>query len=289
VKFAFPARIIGALLALTLAGCSTLRTAYDNAPTLLYWWLDGYVDFDDSQKPLVRDSLARLHAWHRQQELPAWIELLQRMQQLGGGAISPELACHLAGQLRARLLALAPPVAEGLARVAPTLQAPQLRRLADRLEENNQNWRQQWLDGSPAQLLQRRLERAVERYEDFYGSLSDAQKDLLRQQLAGSGFDARIAWAERLRRQQDLLRVLQEHRGSDRAAHIQAEMLALLQRSFVQSPDAQYQRQFDRVWQSACATLAAVHNSASAAQRRHLLAQLRGYEDDLRALMRQGR
>jgi hypothetical protein len=36
-------------LALALGGCSALRLSYNNAPTLLYWWLDGYADFDKSQ------------------------------------------------------------------------------------------------------------------------------------------------------------------------------------------------------------------------------------------------
>lgn len=283
-------RIIGPLLALALAGCSAVRTGYDNAPTLLYWWLDRYVDFSDAQKPLVRDSLAALHAWHRQQELPAYAELLARMQPLARGHVSPDLVCHFTEQIRARIERLAEQTADGLARVAPTLTAQQLRRLAERLEDNNEKWREEWLDGTPEELLQRRYQRALDRYENFYGTLSDAQKSLLRQGLAQSGFDARLAWAERLRRQQDLLRVLQQHRGSgsDRAAAVQADMRALLQRS-LQSPEPAYQRQTERVLQSGCATLAAIHNSASPAQRRHLQDKLRDYEDDFRALARQGR
>jgi hypothetical protein len=35
-----------------------------------YWWLDGYLDFDSDADPKVRDELAQLLAWHRQNELP---------------------------------------------------------------------------------------------------------------------------------------------------------------------------------------------------------------------------
>ena len=31
---------------LLLAGCSAVRLAYNQAPDLMYWWLNGYVDFD---------------------------------------------------------------------------------------------------------------------------------------------------------------------------------------------------------------------------------------------------
>src|ERR1700709_1846516 len=44
------------LLALA-SGCSTLRIAYDAAPKLTYWWLDGYVDFNDAQVPRVHEAL----------------------------------------------------------------------------------------------------------------------------------------------------------------------------------------------------------------------------------------
>lgn len=280
---AFLPRIIGALLLVLLAGCSAVRTGYNSAPTLLYWWLDGYVDFSEAQAGAVRADLAALHAWHRREELPAYADLLNRLQQLAGGSVSPELACSFVAQVRQHMQRLNERSADSMARLVPTLQPAQLQRLAQQFEKNNQKWRGEWLDGTPAELLERRLERTVERYEDFYGRLSEAQKTLLRQRLASSGFDARTAWAERLRRQQDMLRIFQEHRGSDRPAHVKAEVLALLQRN-LDSPDPGYRAQFERMLSEGCQTLALLHNSSSAAQRQHLIEKLRGYEADFRAL-----
>jgi hypothetical protein len=280
---AFLTRIIGALLLVLLAGCSSVQTGYRNAPTLLYWWLDSYVDFNAAQDPPVRESLAALHAWHRQQELPAYADLLGRMQQQAGGPVSPELVCTYTRQVRGHLQRLIAQSTDGLARLVPTLEEEQLRHLAQKFEKNNQKWREEWLDGTPAELLERRLERTVDRYEDFYGDLTDAQITLLRQRLAASGFDARTAWAERLRRQQDMLRVFQEHRGATRPAHVKAEMLALVQRN-LDSPEPVYRAQFEGMLKEGCQTLALLHNSASAAQRRHLIERLRRYESDFRTL-----
>jgi hypothetical protein len=278
-----PPRIIGALLLVLLGGCSAVKTGYDNAPTLLYWWLDSYVEFDDAQARQVRDSLAAVHAWHRQHELPAYATLLDRMQQLAGGAVSPELVCHFTGQVRTHIQRLAERSVDGMARVAPTLQEAQLREMARKFEQNNRQWREEWLDGTPAELLERRLERTLERYEDFYGRLSDAQRQLLSMRLAASSFDAGLFWAERLRRQQDLLRVFREHRGAGEAATVKAAMLALARRN-LDSPEPAYRDQFERMLQEGCQTMALLHNSASAAQRRHLVGKLRDYEADLRAL-----
>ena len=67
--------IIGTLMllltALNLSGCSTTRLAYNNAPTLAYWWLDAYFDFDSSQSLRMRNDLQSLQDWHRQEKLPA--------------------------------------------------------------------------------------------------------------------------------------------------------------------------------------------------------------------------
>ncbi len=279
----FLIRIIGALLLVLLAGCSSVQTGYRNAPTLLYWWLDSYVDFTDAQDPPVRAGLAALHSWHRQQELPAYAEQLSRMQQLAGGNVTPELVCTFVQQVRGHLQRLAGQSANGLARLVPTLEDEQLRLMAQKFEKNNQQWREEWLDGTPAELLERRLERTVDRYEDFYGRLSDAQLALLRQRLAASSFDARQSWAERLRRQQDMLRVFQEHRGAERAAHVKAEMLALMQRT-LDTPEPASRARTERLLQEGCETLAALHNSVSATQRRHLIERLRRYETDFRTL-----
>ena len=277
-------RIIGALLLVFLGGCSAVKIGYNNAPTLVYWWLDGYVDFNDAQAVQVRDSLAALQAWHRRNELPAYAELLRQMQRLASGPVTPQQVCDVSDQIRMRVQSLGEQAAKGMSRVVPTLQPEQLRHLALQFDKHNQTWREEWLDGTPAELAARRLKKAVERAEDFYGRLEEPQLALLRQGIAQSGFDARLAWRERLRRQQDMLQVFREHGTADRAAHVKAEILALQQRNLY-SPDLAYRAQLERMVQDSCRTLAALHNSASAAQRRQLQEKLQDYEADLQALI----
>ncbi len=281
-------RIISAtLLTLVLSGCSTVQTAYNSAPTLLYWWLDGYFDFDDSQSRPVRQSIETLQAWHRREELPAYARLLQGLQQQALDDTSPAQVCATLAQARVHLQRLGGQSAEALALLAPTLQPEQLRHLARQFEKHNQKWREEWLDGSPEELLDRRFKRTLERYEDFYGRLGERQRALLRQRLADSGFDARLAWSERLRRQQDLLRVLQEHRNGERPAHVKAEMLALVQRS-LEPPEPAVRDHFEQLLRQGCQTLASLHNSSSVEQRRRLADRLRAYGADLRALAAAG-
>ena len=276
-------RIIGALLLVLLAGCSAVQTGYNHAPSLAYWWLDGYIDFNADQAEPVRASLDSMQAWHRKTELPAYVDLLRRLQQLAPGEVNADQVCAATTEVRTFLQQLGGQAAEGMARFAPTVQPDQLRHLTRQFEKHNLRWREEWLDGTPQELLQRRLKRTLDRYEDFYGRLDENQRTLLRTRLTTSGFDPQLAWAERQRRQQDLLRVLQEHRAGDRLAHIKAEMLALVERSLT-PPDPVMRAGFERMLRDSCRTLADLHNSTSPAQRQRLEQKLRSYETAFQAL-----
>lgn len=277
-------RIIGALLLVLLGGCSAVKIGYNNAPSLVYWWLDSYIDFNDAQTAQVRDSLATLQTWHRQTELPAYADLLRQIQRVASGPVTPRQVCEFSDQIRLRVQRLGEQASDGMSRLVPTLKPEQLRHLALQFDKHNRTWREEWLDGTPAELAARRLKKAEERAQSFYGRLEEAQLAILRQSVSSPTFDARLAWRERLRRQQDLLQVFREHGNSDRAAHVKAEILALLQRN-LNSPDAAYQAQFERLVVESCANMAALHNSTSAAQRRHLQDKLQDYEADARALI----
>lgn len=280
-------RIIGLLLLpalLMLGGCSTTRLGYEQAPMLLTWWLDGYLDLDSPQAAQARQQLQAVQGWHRRQELPAYVALLRQMQTLGAAPVSAPQVCALVEPLRTAAQRLAVETSPLAASLLPTLTPAQQQHLAAQLDKRDREWREEWLDGSPAERLERRLKKARERAEDFYGRLSDAQRNLLRQRLAESTLDIQLSWRERQRRQQDLLALVREHAGSHRASHVQAEWLAWWQRS-LDSPDAAYRAQLARLQTEACENLAELHNLATPSQRQRLLAKLQGYEADLRSLM----
>ncbi|MEN9888986.1 MAG: hypothetical protein RL559_1023, partial [Pseudomonadota bacterium] len=86
--------------ALALSGCSALKVGYEQSPTLLYWWLDSHVDFTDAQTPRAREALGQLQAWHRRQELPAYVALLARMASLAEGPVTEAQACQISQEVQ---------------------------------------------------------------------------------------------------------------------------------------------------------------------------------------------
>lgn len=275
------ARIIGVLIAgFALAACSTLKLAYNNLPELSYWWLDGYLDFDGAQTPRVRDDLAELLAWHRRHELPRLVELLRAAQALAPEDITPQQACEFAGQIRERLLAVAVQAEGPGTGLALSLGEAQLQQLERKYAKNNTEYRKEWLERSRARWQEKRYEQFLERYEDFYGRLEPAQRELLKQQVAESRFDPPAFDAERRRRQQEVLALLRRFQTERTPpAEARAAIHAYVLRIAQPLPGPWRERQ-QTLQQEGCRNMAALHNSTSAAQREQAVRRLRAYERD---------
>ena len=277
--------IIGVLLlALSLGGCSAVRLGYNNAPHMAYWWLDRYFDFDSAQGDRLRADLDATLDWHRQQELPL---LAQQFDRLQGDAARPVTAtqlCAVYASLRERAEAPVWYLVPALAAIAPSLQKTQLDHLAREYDKRNREWRDEWMDGTPAERLEQRVKQLVERAESFYGTLEPAQRSAITAVIRQSGYDPALQYRERLLRQQDTLQTLRGLTSTPpAAARAQADIRALLERT-LHSPDPAYRPYRDQQDAANCAALAALHNSATERQRAKLIETLRAYADDARAL-----
>lgn len=282
------ARIIGVLVAgAALAACSALKLAYNNLPEVGYWWLDSYVDFDNAQTPQVREELRQLQAWHRRDELPKVAALLQQARSLAPADLTPAQVCALFDAAQSRLLAVAERAGTAGAALALSLNEAQLDHLARKYERINADYRKEWLDRRPDQQRDRRYEQFLDRSEDFYGRLDTGQRDFLRQQVERSAFDPREVDSERRQRQQEVLSLLgrfQAEKPSPAAA--QAALHAYTVRIAEPPPGPSRDRR-QALRHESCASIAALHNQTSAAQREQAARRLQRYESDLRDLAAQ--
>lgn len=274
------------LAMLWLQGCSAIKLGYQQLPTLSYWWLDNYLSFSDSQTPRIKDSLDKLHRWHRQQELPLYVSLLNRAAQSSQSDIQAQDVCALwtQGQTRADRL-----VQEALRQTGPVIasfSSRQLNHLTRHFDLKNEEWENKWLRGTREERLKQRLNTTVERYNDFYGELTPAQTLLLQNQIAGSEWRPEWGLQQRKRQQQDLLSALQKiHQQSLSQPQLEAELFAVWQR-WTQPPLASDAALAQKVQAQNCQNLADFHNSTSAEQRQRAARRLRSYERDLLDLMR---
>jgi len=279
------ARIIGVLLAAAALGaCSAIKLAYNNLPTVSYWRLDAYLDFNGAQTPKVRDELEQLLAWHRQNELPRIASLLQEAQALAPGEVTPAQVCAMTDRIRERLLAVTERAEPAGTELALSLSESQLQQLERKYAKVNAEYRKGWLERTPAQVQEKRYDRALDRAEDFYGRLTDEQRDLLKQQAAQSVFDPQLTDAERRRRQQDALAVLRSFvAGKPSPAEARAALHDYIQR-IAEPPPGPWRDQQQALLQEGCRNTAALHNSTTASQRAQAVRRLQAYQEDLRQL-----
>lgn len=273
-----------AVLLLLLSACNAVKLGYNNAQELTYWWLDGYLNFTDAQKPLVRSELAALHEWHRFNEIPAYIALLDDMQNKVQQDITSDQVCEAAEKVRMRFRVLNLQLEPMLENIAPTLSREQLAHMEKRFERNNRKWHAEWLERSDQARESHRLKLAIKRAEMFYGRLNEAQREILRENIRHSAFDPQTSYAEKLRRQHDAIATLGRIvDGHLHQADVKLAIVAYFQRLENGNDDA-YRKYANRMTTDACQGFARLHNSTSVAQRKHAADRLAGYIRDLEAL-----
>ena len=281
-------RIIGlAALAAALAACSAVKLGYNNIDDIAYWWLDSYLDFSDDQETRVREDLDRLHRWHRTAELPHVAAMLQAMEQAAPADVTVAQACAFTTQLQQRLDALAERAEPAVVTLAVGLTPQQLAHLERKYAKLNNEFRKEWIRPPPSEVADKRFDKFVERAEMVYGKLAEPQQALVRRLLQQSAFDAGRVLADRQRRQRDTLQTLRKIVGQQISlAEARTLLRAYLdrQRQPPEPADRAYQQS---MIDEACANMAAIHNSTSAAQRETAVRRLRAYQRDLRELSAQ--
>jgi len=289
-------RIIGlallALAGLVFSGCSMVRLAYDQAPNLVYFWIDSYVDVNGEQTPPLRDAIDRWFAWHRRTQLTDYAELLVRAQRAVSEPTTPAAACAWQVEVERRLDVALEGAAPAAAELMLTLTPEQLQHIERRMAKGQEEMRADFLQADPAERRAKSLERTVERFETLYGRLDVAQRQRLAALLTASTFDAERWLAERRARQRDMLQAMTSastaaRSGPDRSAALQQAQSAvhLLVDRTARSPRADYRTYQQRLTQDNCALAASMHNAMAPAQRQNARAKLKGWEDDLRALI----
>ena len=277
-------------MSVILTGCSAVRLGYNNLPDIASWWLDSYIDFTDTQGPQAKAALQKLQTWHRKEELPAIAELLVQAQTLAPQNITPEQACKIWEGAQVRIESLIQESSRLAAPVVSQLSAKQLKHLEKEWATRNEDWKKQWVQGTPDSRIKKRVDLAAERFNSFYGDLNLEQRQVLKQQFLQSTWSPEASYQRRLKRQQEQLIALQAMSSEiTKPAMPLPQVEKALQSLILQSVrpkdtgDLSKQLQLE---QQACQNLAQLHNTMSPAQRLKAQRKLKDYETDVRELMK---
>lgn len=212
-------RVLLALLALTLlSGCSATRLAYNHADLVLRWQAGRYLDVHGAQSEELDARVAAFLAWHRAHALPQYAGFAREAEtRLARGISRADLVWGYDAfqrHIRAAMRAAAEEAAPLLDRLGPE----QIEHLRERFTEDNRKFAKEQLVGDDGERRRRRVKRNVERLEEWFGGLSDAQVERVRQYSARAPLVGEMRDRERRRLQAEFLAMLHERAAGKRLA-----------------------------------------------------------------------
>ncbi|THF61998.1 DUF6279 family lipoprotein [Pseudothauera rhizosphaerae] len=264
--------LVPCLAAVLLAGCG-MRFVYTQLDWLLPWYARDYVTLEPVQRSELDRRLGALLDWHCRDQLPAYVVLLRDAQAaLRDGPVTAARLEEflLRGEaLWDRLMQAVAPDAAGL---LAELSDAQVAELGAAFERRNAEAREEFLEGRPADLRERRIARMEKRLQRWFGRLNAAQRARIGEWNNALMLDGEAWLARRVAWQQALLAALEQR--ADRAA-LAREVEALL-RTPQEGWTAEYRAQAAYNREQTLALLADIANSATPRQRKHLLAEVGG-------------
>jgi hypothetical protein len=273
-----------ALLALS-AGCSTIRFTYNHGDTLLYWWLNAYLDLDSDQSSWVKEDIDRLFQWHRQTQLRDYAGLLTNMQrQLAGNPTQADLLSDYR-DIKARTELLAFKALPQLADLARSIKPDQIAQMEKKFAKNNDDFRKKFMSGDVEHQRKVRFDKSMDQLELWFGSFSSDQKAALRRASDARPLDNEIWLQERRMRQQKIIALLRRIQAEKLSKEQTMAAIHDLLRDFFDRFEAPERKQFfDNYVDSTSKYILTAIRMATPEQKAHAHKRMQGWIDDFNSL-----
>jgi hypothetical protein len=205
------------LLALTfLSGCSVTRLAYNNADVFLRWQANHYFDLEGEQSDELDRGLAAFLAWHRAKALPQYARLADEAAARVLQGIRQEDLDWSYDAVRAQVHEALGAAAGETAGLLDRLTPEQIAHFERRLAQGNREFAKEYMQGTMEEQHKRRVKRNVERLEEWFGPLSEAQVARVQRYSERAPFSAELRDRNRKRRQAEFVAMLRAREARQR-------------------------------------------------------------------------
>jgi len=274
-----------ALMAL-LAACSTIRFTYNHGDTLLYWWLNAYIDLDSDQSDWVKKDIDNLFQWHRATQLRDYAGLLGKMQrQLGDGNVTQDELLSDYRDIKARTELLAFKALPQLADLAMSIKPDQIAQMEQKFAKNNDKFRKEFMSGSVEDQHKARFKKAMSQFELWFGSFSREQEAALRRASDARPLDNDVFLQERMLRQKKIVALLR--RVHDQKLNKEQTMSAvhdLLRDMFDRMEAPERKAFYDTYVDSTSKFILTAIKLTTPEQKQHAQKRMQGWINDFNAL-----
>lgn len=204
------------LASFLISSCSVAPTIYNNLDWIVYVYLDDYVDLNSSQKTFLDARITKWHTWHRSSELERYkVDLIALRERLRKGPLdNVEWLAEIA-KAKQHLFRLRDEISPEAIEVVQQLTDDQVAELLALWEKNDRDEIEVFNEQKADQELQARQSKTREFLEEYVGSLSPSQSELVRNYAieAESEFRQDIAYNTKLR--QSLKTIFSDRQGAE--------------------------------------------------------------------------
>jgi hypothetical protein len=269
-------------LALLFAGCAAMPTMYRHADLYLGWKASEFFDLDRAQEDALKPVIASVLQWHRQTELPAYSDMLLRVQAKLNGKVALDDVHWLFDQMHQRTHAAVVKAAMAGSPVLATVTPKQVVELQRRLAKENNDFIDKYTSGTMDKQQARRATRFIDNAEYWLGNLSDEQKAAIKEIAAQAPTSYALQLADRQRIQGELVTILNEKNDAE---HLKTRVAA-----WIENWDAGRSPQFIEAAKASNDVLfhmtMAIAETMTPSQRAHAQKMLQQYIDEIAAMQK---
>ena len=273
------------VLMVAAAGCSSIRFTYNQGDTLLYWWLNNYLDLDSDQSGFVKKDIDELLQWHRKTQLKDYVQLLANGQRQLAGNLSHADLMGDYRDIKARTELLAYKALPELADLARSVRPEQIAQMEKKFAKNNETYRKKFMRGDLEQRQKARFKKSMEQFELWFGNFSSEQEAVLRKASDARVLDNEIWMDERIRRQKQILTVLRKVQQEKLSKEATVSALHnLVKELFARFEAPERKAFFDTYTDQTIQMILTAARIATPAQKAHAQKRMQGWIEDFNVL-----
>ncbi|KFZ38750.1 hypothetical protein HR45_04870 [Shewanella mangrovi] len=266
-----------AILMFGLTACST-KMSYHFMDWAIEWGLDDYVSLNDEQEAQFDNLLNSFLKWHRQSELPKYsADLRQFRHQIDDGSLSPQTWQTFVEQLRGHWFHIFEQYFDEMWPLVLSLTDEQVAKINQKLTEEQQELDDEFADKTAEQQLTEADERLSDRLDEWLGSVTKAQKQLVHQYNSEREFTTDMWLEYRHAWYQQFKQTLEQRDNTPQLK----QQLRMLLTSPQQLRSEDYRQKLERNTQKFGEFLVQLRPTLTAKQRYHLLKKLDDLIEDL--------
>ena len=267
------------IISVSVSGC-TVKLTYNFLDWVLYWELKDYVEFNRDQRLLVKDQIALLIDWHRSDELPQYVDQLEKLSAGLVSGLTVEQLAESYNNLRRSWQRIVIKTLPAAADIITNLNDKQVNDFFEMLIEKEGDDAKAIENGTSARTLDQREAYVSKKIVEVIGPLKGEQKALIAQWARRMKPTKEFSLAQAIQWRTKMQTVLAERHDKQQ---LEKNLMVLFA-----SPDqlrpASYRRVIDNNKRLVMQLLLDLNQTLTNPQRSKLVKKLNGYIEDFRDL-----